>query len=175
MILPRACVGVLLLVLAGCSTNFRPIEANSRVPSDMAAAEYSLSDAAKNLGAAQVWLMPPEDDDSQLIQLGMRLRNEGDSPVRLDLDDTELEARTMDGQLHVIEQIQSVVGDQSVEPRSTGRVELSFLLPADVTFEDLAGFELIWAVATDDGTRVTRSTTFVRETWQQAQDRRYRR
>lgn len=174
MTLPRACAGALLL-LAGCSTNFRPLEANSRVPSDMAAAEYSLTDASRNLGAAQVWLVPPEDDDAQLVQVGLRLRNEGDSPVRLDLNDTELEARTKKGELYVIEQIQSVIGDEVVQPRTTGRVELSFLLPRDVAFKDLAGFELIWAVKSDDGTRVTRSTTFVPETWQQAQDRRYNR
>lgn len=176
MTLPRVCVAAAcLLVVAGCSTTFRPLEANSRAPSDMAAAEYSLVDRARNLGAAQVWLIPPKNSDAQIIQLGLRIRNEGDSPVRLDLDDTELEVRADDGQLHVIPQIQSIVGDEVVAPQTTGRMQLAFLLPAKLTFGDLAGFELIWAVKTDDGTRVTRSTTFVPETWQQSQDRRYNR
>ncbi len=163
------------LLVAGCSTTFRPLEASGRVPSDMAAAEYSLAHEAVNVGAAQVWLESPPDDGSQLVRLGLRIRNEGDSTVRLDLNDTELEVRTKTGELYVVSEIQALLGDEVVKPRTTGRMELNFMLPGDLTMGDLAGFELLWAVASDDGTRITRTTTFVPETWQQSQDRRYMR
>lgn len=172
MTLFRTCALGAALLATGCATTFRPLEASGRAPSNMAAAEYSLADQTRHIGAAQVWFDSPADDDSQLLRLGLRIRNEGASPVRLDLDDTELEVRTQDGRLLVIPEIQAILGDTVIPPRTTGRMELAFLLPGETTMGDLVGFELLWAVVSEDGARVTQSTTFVPETWAQAQERR---
>lgn len=172
MTLSRSCLCAALLLAGGCSPTFRPLEASGRAPANMAAADYSLADETAHMGAAQVWLEEPAGDDRR-VRLGLRLRNEGASPLRLDLDDTELEVRTGEGKLYVIAEIQALTGDEVVPPRTTGRAHLDFLLPAELAMDDLVGFELVWAVVGEDGTRVTNSTTFVRESWRDARARSY--
>jgi hypothetical protein len=160
----------LALLAAGCTPQFRPLNANPLVRTDLASAEYDLTESTHNVGDAQVWV-EESDEESGLIRLGMRLRNEATLPLSLDLSDTQLEVRTDDGKLFVIDEVAEVVGNQVVPPRQTGRVELAFDIPPGTELDDLVGFELIWAVETDDGVRVVRSTTFARETWTESRRR----
>ena len=161
----------LLLLAAGCTPKFRPLNADPLVRTDLATANYDLTESTHNVGDGQVWIEHSEKG-SGLIRLGMRLRNEATLPLSLDLDDTSLEVRTDEGRLFVIDEIAEVIGGPSVPPRQTGRVELAFQLPEGVELDDVVGFELIWAVETADGVRVVRNTTFARETWNQSQSRR---
>ncbi|MBX3470009.1 MAG: hypothetical protein KF878_24290 [Planctomycetes bacterium] len=165
-------IATLLLLAAGCTPTFRPLEASWATRSELATADYSLTEQDRNFGAAQVWLAEP-DPDSRRVRLGIRLRNEGSSPLRLDLEDTELELRTEDGRLLVVAEIEAFLGDQVFAPQRTSRSELVFVLPEDLTLGDLVGFELVWAVASEDGARLTRSTPFARETWREARARSY--
>ncbi|MCO5169270.1 MAG: hypothetical protein M9894_23245 [Planctomycetes bacterium] len=159
-------------LLAGCTPTFRPLEANWATRSELATADYSLTEQDRNFGAAQVWLAEP-DAGSRRVRLGLRLRNEGTSPLRIDLEDTELEVRTEDGRLLVIPEIEAFLGEQVFAPQRTSRSELVFVLPEDLTLGDLVGFELVWAVVAEDGARLTRSTPFGRETWREARARSY--
>lgn len=160
----------LLLLAGGCTPRFRPLNADPSVRTDVATAGYDLTESTYNVGDAEVWL-EPTDEEAGLIRLGMRLRNEATLPLSLDLGDTSLEVRTDEGRMFVIDELAEVIGNDTVPPRQTGRVELAFPLPAGVELDDLVGFELIWAVETDDGVRVVRSTTFARETWAQSRRR----
>jgi hypothetical protein len=165
-----AVAAALLLLTTGCTTRFRPLNADPLVRTDLASAEYDLTESTHNVGDAQVWV-EPTDEDSGLIRLGLRLRNEATLPLALDLADTSLEVRTVEGRLFVVDELAEVVGEPTIPPRQTGRLELAFSLPPGVALDDLAGFELIWAVETDDGVRVVRSTAFARETWAQSRRR----
>lgn len=160
----------LLLLSAGCTPRFRPLNADPLVRTDMASAQYDLTEATHNVGDAEVWV-EESDEESGLLRFGVRLRNEATLPLTLDLSDTSLEVRSDDGRLFVIDEIAEVVGSQVVPPRQTGRVELAFDIPPGLELDDLVGFELVWAVETDDGVRVVRSTTFSRETWAQSRRR----
>jgi hypothetical protein len=169
-------LGLLLVgALAGCGApEFRPLSADSSTPTDLAAARYDLKvdtqeGGKRRIGDAKVWSDgPPRDgaiapgDPDTMVEVALRLRNESDSPMRLDLGDTQLEVRTEKDKLYVVDKVLEQIGDQQVLPNKTGRIDLVFQLPANVKIGDVSGYELVWAVKTEAGDRVAQSTTFIR-------------
>jgi hypothetical protein len=158
-------VGVFAVVYAGCTTNFRPLEARRGVPSKVATANADLEEGTYNMGDAAVWVDATAD---KTLILGLRLRNDGQSPMQLDLDDVALELRTEDGEVIVLDELE-FKGDRKVQPGSTGRGEFIAHLPEGVEVDDLVGFELLWAVENEEGMRITRSSPFRHETWEESQ------
>jgi hypothetical protein len=166
-----ACGAVLALLASGCaSPEFRPLNAARGLPPELAAAYYDLDSNGQDVGDAKVWSTGEPDEqlvtgdvDGRTLHVGLRLRNETDSPMMLDLDDTQLELRTDRDAMLLIDRPAQALGDQSIPPFQTGRVDLLFQLPDDVNLKDVAGYELLWAVRTEGGARVAKSTTFLRE------------
>lgn len=162
----RALLGcAIALLAAGCTTNFRPLQASRGVPPQVASANDDLDEGTYDMGDISVWVASSEDD---VLVLGMRLRNDGQTPMHLDREDLQLELRTKDGRLLVLEELE--FGGQSlVLPGETGRGEVIAPLPQGVEVDDLVGFELLWAVENEEGMRVTRSSAFRHESWEESQ------
>lgn len=161
------------LVAAGCSSTaeFRPLDAKRGVRPELAAAQYDVELDGRDVGDVKVWSVgPPKNneelglpgDPKGLMQVGVRLRNDGPGSLRFDVKDAQLEVRTEDDRVFIIDKPVKVLGNPEVEPRGTERLELIYALPPGVTVADLLGYELLWAVEGDPG-RVSRSTAFVRE------------
>lgn len=156
--------------LLGCSNpEFRPLDARRSVPTDIAAATYEVEVNDKDLGDIKLWSTGAPEDSMQLptkkerlLQVGLRIRNDSDGPMRLDLDRTELEVRTEDDRLWVIDDPVQVIGSVDVAPTKTERLELLFELPPGVEVKEVVGYELVWAMDTSEG-RLSRSSTFVRQ------------
>lgn len=169
-------VGVLAcavaLALAGCEANdFRPLDARRGIRPELAAAQYDIELEGRDVGDAKVWSMgQPKHteemglpgDPAGLLQVGVRLRNDGPTALRFDGREAQLEVRTEDDRVWVVERPVKIIGNTEVLPRATERLELIYALPPGVTVADLLGYELLWAVETDQA-RVSRSTPFVRE------------
>ena len=164
-----------LALAAGCASqeaNLRPVEAPNDVPADMAAAYYDLRDGERALGEAKLWSRGAEpyragDGKEPLIHIGLRLRNDGSTPMHLALADTQLEVMTDSRNLVQREAVYSE-GVAPIPPGEVGRINLWYPVPDDVEVNDLVGVELLWAVETEDNVRISRSTKF-----QVTPDRRY--
>lgn len=156
--------------LLGCSNpEFRPLDARRSVPTELAAAQYEVEVNDKDLGDVKLWstgvpdeALPLPTKRERLLQIGVRIRNDSDGPMRLDLAGTELEVRTEDDRLWIIDDPVQVIGALDVAPSRTERLELLFELPAGVEVKHVVGYELVWAMETAEG-RLSRSSTFVRQ------------
>lgn len=155
---------------AGCSSSpdFRPLQADRSTPSELAAAQYDLKVDGQDLGDAKVWSKGPPGDTlhlptepERLLEIGIRIRNDSDQPMRLDLKATDLELHTEDERMYVLETPLQVNGVTDIEPGGLQRIVLLYELPAGVELKKIVGYELAWAVDAG-GRRVTRSTTFRR-------------
>ena len=171
---PRA-LSVLALALAGtgllgcANPEFRPLDAKRSVPTDLAASQYDIEVNGKDLGDMKLWSKGAPDEaiplptkKERLLQVGVRIRNDSQGPMRLDLDNTELEVRTEDDRLWVIDQPLQIIGSLDIPSSETERLELLFELPPGVTVKHVVGYELVWALETPEG-RLSRSSTFVRQ------------
>lgn len=156
-------------VVAGCSSpDFRPLQADRSTPSELAAAQYDLEVDGKDLGDAKVWSKgPPQEalnlpaEAKRLLEIGVRIRNDSDEPMRLDLQATDLELHTDDDRMYVVEMALQVNGVTDIAPGGLERIVLLYELPAGVKLKDVVGYELAWAIEAGER-RVTRSTTFRR-------------
>lgn len=155
---------------AGCASDqdFRPLDARRSTPSELAAAQYDLKADGEDLGDAKVWSKgsPQEQlnlpaDAKRLLQIGLRIRNDSDAPLRLDLQSTDLEVHTEDGRMWIVELPVQVNGLVDVAPRGLQRVELIYELPVGVKMKDVVGYELAWAVEAGQR-RISHSTVFRR-------------
>lgn len=165
VVLALAAGGVL-----GCSNpEFRPLDARRSVPTELAAAQYEVDVNDKDLGEVKLWstgapgeaiALPTKRE--RLLQIGVRIRNDSPGPMRLDLASTELEVRTEDDRLWVIEDPVQVIGAVDVAASSTERLELLYELPPGIEVKEVVGYELVWAMDTPEG-RLSRSSTFVRQ------------
>lgn len=157
-------------LVAGCSSpDFRPLQADRSTPSELAAAQYDLKVDDHDLGDAKVWSKGTPGDAlhlpieaKRLLEIGVRIRNDSDQPMRLDLRATDLELHTDDERMYVVESPLQVNGVTDVQPGGLQRITLLYELPAGVKLKDIVGYELAWAVEAGDGRRITRSTTFRR-------------
>lgn len=166
----RGAVVAASVVVAGCSSpDFRPLSSDWSTPNELAAADYDLKAAGKDLGDAKVWSLgsPKEEPDlpakaNRLIEIGVRIRNDSDAVMRLDLKASDLELHTEDERMYVVETPVRVDGVTDVDPGDLQRVTLLYELPAGVELKKVVGYELAWAVDAGDGRRITHSTTFRR-------------
>ncbi|MCO5167333.1 MAG: hypothetical protein M9894_13370 [Planctomycetes bacterium] len=156
--------------LAGCGTTpeFRPLAADRTVPVELAASHYDVRMDDRDVGHVKVWSVgpPPREaqlpaDRKRLIQIGVRIRNDAEVPMRLDLRATDLEIHTDEDRIFVVDTPALVNGLVDVGPGRLERVELLYALPAGVRLEQVRGYELVWALEVG-GERMTRATMFRR-------------
>lgn len=157
-------------VLAGCGSTpeFRPLAADRSVPVELAASQYDVRVDERQVGHVKVWSIgsPPRDaqlpaERKRLLQIGMRIRNDGEVPMRLDLSATDLEVHTDEDRIFVVDAPVQVNGLVDVGPGRIERIELLYELPAGVRLKQVLGYELVWALEAGEQ-RVTRSTMFRR-------------
>jgi hypothetical protein len=158
---------VLIMPAAGCASRmaeFRPPRSIDVGPPNAGAAYYTLDVGGRHVGDAKVWTHGIKDsgkpDKAPSIQVGLRIRDDGTDPVRVDLDTTEVEVQTRDGNLF-FQKASSVTGNSRIDPRSTGRLLMAFNLPAGVSARDVTAFEFNWTVESGD-LRLSKSTPFFR-------------
>lgn len=157
------------IAVVGCSSpGFRPLQADRSTPSELAAAQYDLKVDDRDLGDAKVWsqgapveALSLDVDRERLLEIGVRIRNDSDQPMRLDLQATDLEVHTEDERMYVVDAPLMVNGSLEVAPGRLERIVLFYELPAGVKLKKVVGYELAWAIEAGER-RVTRSTTFRR-------------
>lgn len=155
--------------LAGCAEpEFRPLQSKASTPVELAAASYDLQLGGDDLGDVKVWsrgtperpaLDAPED---RQIAVGMRVRNDSDQPMRLDLDTTLLELYTAEGSHFPLSGPLQLRGSTDIGAHTTRRLELLYALPEPIKLAEVEGYELSWALAVGDERRVSHATAFRR-------------
>jgi hypothetical protein len=171
---PRRGVGTLFLsasfamLATGCAgsmAEFRPPASIDVGPPNAGAAYYMLDAGEHHVGDAKVWTRgikkEGRQDEAPAIRLGLRIRDDGADPIRVDLDASELEIQTTDGKLF-FQKASNVSGNASIDPHSTGRLYWAFDLPSNIRSEDVTAFEFNWTIESGD-LRMSRSTPFFRK------------
>ena len=143
---------------AGSTPQLEPVDAKrGRIGT-----HYEIEVDDRNWGDIRVWssgTQPLETNGQEpSAQFSLRIRNDSDETIRLDLDRAELEVATEDHRLRLVDAPVRFEGAPEIPPRSTGRVGLDFRLPVDP--EDIEGVELSWVVSTPGGP-YSQSTPFV--------------
>lgn len=132
----------------------------------MIGAHYEIEVDEVNWGDVRVrsvGVEQPRRDAPHVAQFNLRIRNDADVTLRVDLERTELEISTSDRDLLLIEAPIRHRGDVAIEPQRTGRLDVWFEFPSEPTPKDILGIELSWVITTPAGP-FSESTPFVRET-----------
>jgi hypothetical protein len=164
------CVLVLAgLAAAGCgsSAEYVATENTQKVGPDLRAAYYKLNVGGNTIGDVRVWSPGGYKQDvggekERIVQAAMRIRNDSDQPVTLQLDHTYMEMVLEGNDFQTVQKPSRIVGETTVPPRSSQRVDLYFELPQGVDPKDVKGFALDWVMQTPTGL-YSQSTPFSRE------------
>jgi hypothetical protein len=163
--------GLLLAGLAavgcGSSADYVATENTQKVGPDLRAAYYELEVGGQNVGDVRVWSpggykTEIDGEKERVVQGAMRIRNDSDQPLTLQLDRTYLEIVVEGHDFLTVEKPSRVQGETTIPPNSSQRVDLFFTLPEGVDPKDVKGFELDWVVETAAGL-YSQSTPFSRE------------
>ena len=159
---------IVALAAAGCAAGtaeFRPPQSIDVGPPSAGAAYYALDVGDHHIGDAKVWTHGIKKNGKQseppMIRVGLRIRDDSPDPVQVDMDSTEVEVQTQDGSLF-FQRVSSVSGNSKIEPRSTGRLLMTFKLPSGVKPHDVTAYEFNWTVENGD-LRLSKSTPFFRK------------
>ncbi len=157
---------LLSLVAVGCAgqkTAFKPASSETTGPGE-SWAYYELKKGETEYGQAKVWTQgayrPKRDGQEPVIQIGLRIRNDSDQELTLDVDRTSLEFQTTGDKLVVVEDLR-VEGRTTFPPNSVQYAKLFFTIPEGTKRDEINSFELIWYVQSEDDF-IANSTTFVR-------------
>ena len=118
----------------------------------------------KRLGNAKVWspgAYPIRVDGKRpVIHVVLRLRNDGDTPITVDVARANCEITGEGRDFINLGPPVRVDGTATAAPASVGRIDLYYGLPGGWSPLDVQGFELNWAVQTSAGL-YSQSTPFV--------------
>jgi hypothetical protein len=156
-----------LTVLAGlCSSGcaedsgaFRPLINSGRAGATHAATTYRVKIGAEDVGKATVWT--EGQPKPHLIDVGMRVQNEASAPIEVDVDGSDLRVSTRRVGTVLLTTASQVGGDARVPPNAAGTVKLAYALPANVSPQDVMGYQFEWRLRTPRGD-YEQSTPFVR-------------
>lgn len=147
---------------------FRPAEKATAIsPQGYTAAEYDLkARQGGDLGEAKVWSngakqVEVRGDDRTVVHVGFTFENNGDTPLKLQLDRTRADVglKNEGGSVTNLQAAQ-VEGDVEVSPGQERQVALYFVLPQKVAPNDINAFRVRWTLA--NGTKYfSQSTPFV--------------
>ncbi|GIW72794.1 MAG: hypothetical protein KatS3mg102_2336 [Planctomycetota bacterium] len=165
----RCPVAVLLFfgaVLGGCAAprpSFAPTENVRELGGGRSAAYYEIRLGDRNWGDVKIWWAGASEHapHGAAIAIGMRIRNDGQAAIVLDLARTELEVTGSDGSLRVLRQPVLRAGALTVAPGEIQRLQLVFALGRAIELDEVVAIELDWAIRTPAGT-FTESTPFRR-------------
>jgi hypothetical protein len=169
-------VAALLLLacpLAACNSvekdrSFRPVEASPEDEADTSpsGAYYELASGEQRVGQAKLWWggvtkRSRKGEVPSEVRIGVRLRNDGQEPITLRVEDLALDVKVKDRPVMVVETPADVRGRTAAGPGETARVELTFFLPRAPDVDELRWVELSWALDVGEQ-RLSYSTPFVR-------------
>lgn len=161
-----ATVSAWMVACAPRSVAFRPAKVEPDMLRAYPAAYYSVIVGKEPLGRVKVATdgayLDGGDAASPVVGIQLRLRNDSESPMHLDLLHTDLELVTRDKRSFVVERPTGVHGASEVAPGAMGRTTLVYALPDGVSVGDVASFELNWSIVTSGGP-YSESTAFVRQ------------
>ena len=158
------CVVLMMAVLGGCATESAALRAaDSPLNAPGAGAYYEINPAQRTIGDVKVWSSGAREDHDQLVvEVGMRLRNNLDTPMTIDASGCGLEVVKEHDEV-VIDEETEITGDTTVAPGAMGRVTLRYTLPAKTDLDKVSALDFYWRVSTADGP-FSRSTAFQRVT-----------
>ncbi len=157
-----------LFAVAGCATQSAALRAvDSPLNAPGAGAYYEIQPGARTIGDVKVWSSGAHERDGALVvEVGMRLRNNIETPITIDTSGCGLEIIREHGE-DVVDHETATSGDTAVAPGAMGRVWLHYTLPAKTDLSKVTAFDFYWRVSTADGP-FSRSTTFQRVTPQRS-------
>ena len=155
--LPRGLALMLPWAVSGCVAATAGVGAGYRANSGerhTSSSAYQIRIGGEGLGRVRVWSMgvvQSSDDDADLLDVHLRIRNESDAPMALNVDETDLEVVTPDGRVHPVDAPELVSGGTTVAPGKVGKIGLRFVLPEGVEPDEIEGFDLEWTLDTGRG------------------------
>jgi hypothetical protein len=139
------------LTAASCATteSFTPAERATAIsPEGYAAADYEMTAEGERLGDAIVWsdgaYRSKGYGDRTVVHVGFKIENEGEEPIELDTSAVEIRAETDDRVIRKQEP-DVVEGSRTISPGGEGTVHLYFVMPSDVSPQDLDSFRVNWS------------------------------
>ena len=105
------------------------------------------------LGRVRVWSagVTHAGEDDLLVDVHLRIRNDSDAEMQLDVRATELQLIADDGSVEVVSLPTYLTGTTRIAAHASGQVGLRYALPDDLSAEEVQGFDLDWTVKTADG------------------------
>lgn len=154
--------GLFLVLLASCATESAALRAaDSNVNAPGAGAYYELNAGQRAVGDVKVWSNGAKvEGDNVIVEVGMRLRNNLDTPMTIDVSGCGLEVMK-DKAIEVVDDESATTGDTTIAPGGMNRVTLRYTLPAKTDLDKVSGLDFYWRITTADGP-VSRSTAFQR-------------
>lgn len=158
------------LFALGCGgvTEYRPTERSERIGRDLRAAYYELTVDGRNVGDVRVWSPGGYDKridgEVEVIEIGLRIRNDSDAPIALRPARTSLDILTDDREFVTVRRpvVMPDPEELVVPPGDMRTITLSYPVPGDMEPDDVEGFEFNWVLRTDYGP-YSQSTPFVQD------------
>ena len=154
-------LAVVLLTTAACATESAALRASdSPYNGPGAGAYYEVTNDNHMIGDVKVWSNGAKEKDGRVtIEVGLRVRNNVDTPITVDPSGCGLElSRSQDTEVVDVEQETSVSATE-VPPGQMVRVMITYTLPEKTNIEDIQGIDFYWRLIHNGGA-FTRSTTF---------------
>jgi hypothetical protein len=164
LLLVTACT--LAGLISGCASRtarYRPVQASTYTRTGQPAAYYPIRVSGETLGHVKVWSPGgfPVKEGPGVVDVHLRVRNDSNAPMTVEIARTDLELTTSDGTHYVLSAPYKVTGETTVQPGLLGRVAIEYPLPSGVKAGDVNVFELNWDLQTSKGSYGD-STPFVR-------------
>jgi hypothetical protein len=149
-----------LAALAACAASraeFTPAQNAGATSTGPLAAYYDLRIGAERVGSAKVWSAGSyparlgDDGRAKVVEVNLRVRNDGARPLTLVPEETSVEITTDGRDFRVLGPPVSHRGALVVAPGASQRIQLYYALPARVAPGDVDGFELNWTLRTEAG------------------------
>ncbi|MBC7794322.1 MAG: hypothetical protein H7Z43_11495 [Clostridia bacterium] len=152
---------VAVATLTACATQSEALRASdSSSSSPGAGAYYDIDPKGATLGDVKVWSNGArEENDLIVVEVSLRMRNNTNEPLVLDLSGCGLEILSTK-EVQAVEE-ETSAGVLSVVPGALERITIKYTLPAKTDLDKVSGFDFYWRVMTPDGP-YTHSTSFQR-------------
>jgi hypothetical protein len=150
---------VILVATVGCATESAALRASdSPYNGPGAGAYYEIVSGNRIIGDVKVWSNGAHEVDGHVVvELGLRVRNNVDTPITVDPSGCGLEVTKAKETLVV--DAEKDVSTTEIPAGQMVRVTMSYTLPDKTDIDDIQGLDFYWRLI-HDGDAFTRSTTF---------------
>ncbi len=157
-----------LVFLAGCMQSrlhYRPGGSDPYVRAEDAGSYQQLELDGVTIGNVKIWsqgVFRHSADTGMVMHIGMRVMNDSQEELILDLGNTQLLAHFDEGQSVALKNIAEMVGSDRIPAGIRARIELLYSLSNELGSRDVKIFELDWVIKKGER-RLSISTPFYRD------------